>query len=129
MTLALTNAKGKPDTHLAALNRLEQYGYLTKHRTVRLLATQRNTQLAERVATTVNANVQQQLLDHPYYDGIRFMIDVAVGEGGEIPLIDGGAFDWLRKLCSNNKLSMVASAMGSQLIAYLLRPNVDRVPS
>ena len=57
------------------------------------------------------------------------MIDVAVGEGGEIPLIDGGAFDWLRKLCSNNKLSMVASAMGSQLIAYLLRPNVDRVPS
>ena len=50
------------------------------------------------------------------------MIDVKMGEGREIPLIDGGAFDWLHKLCSNNKLTFVASGMGSQLIAYLLRP-------
>lgn len=110
------------NTHLSALDRLGEYGYLTKHRTVRLLATERNAQLAQRVATTVNADVHHQVLDHPYYDGIRFMIDVPIGQGGEIPLIDGGAFDWLRKLCSNNKLSFVASAMGSQLMAYLLRP-------
>lgn len=110
------------NTHLSALDRLAEYGYLTKHRAVRLLATERNAQLAQRVATTVNADVHHQVLDHPYYDGIRFMIDVPMGQGGEIPLIDGGAFDWLRKLCSNNKLSFVASAMGSQLLAYLLRP-------
>jgi hypothetical protein len=110
------------NTHLAALDRLGRHGYLTKHCSVRLLATKRNTQLAERVATAVNADVHHHVLDHPYYDGIRFMIDVPVGQGSEIPLIDGGAFDWLRKLCSNNKLSLVASGMGSQLIAYLLRP-------
>jgi hypothetical protein len=110
------------NTHLAALERLGRHGYLTQGRRVRLLATARNLQLAERVATSVNAPVHHQVLDHPYYDGIRFMIDVKVGQDGEIPLIDGGAFDWLRRLCSNNKLAFVASGMGSQLIAYLLRP-------
>jgi hypothetical protein len=53
---------------------------------------------------------------------MRFMIDVDVRQGSQIPLIDGGAFDWLRKLCSNNKLAWVAGGMGSQLIACLLRP-------
>lgn len=110
------------NTHLAALERLGRHGYLTQGRRVRLLATARNLQLAERVATNVNAPVHHQVLDHPYYDGIRFMIDVKVGQDSEIPLIDGGAFDWLRRLCSNNKLAFVASGMGSQLIAYLLRP-------
>ena len=110
------------NTHLAALQRLERHGYLTRDPKVRLLATEGNVQLAQRVATSVNAQVHHQVLDHPYYDGIRFGIDVKMGEGREIPLIDGGAFDWLHKLCSNNKLTFVASGMGSQLIAYLLRP-------
>jgi hypothetical protein len=44
-----------------------------------------------------------------------------VPEPEAIPLIDGGAFDWLRKLKSNQKLSFVASGMGSQLAAYLFR--------
>ena len=108
------------NTHLAALDRLGQHGYATQDKRVRLLATKVNAQLAERVASSVNADVRHQLLQHPYYDGIRFMIDVRVGDGREIPLIDGGAFDWMRKLCSNNKLTFVASGMGSQLIAYLL---------
>jgi hypothetical protein len=110
------------NTHLAALARLGQHGYLTKGRKVRLLATRQNTQLAERIATSIQAEVQHQDLDHNYYDGIRFMIDVQAAEDREIPLIDGGAFNWLRKLCSNNKITFVASGMGSQLIAYLLRP-------
>jgi hypothetical protein len=38
-----------------------------------------------------------------------------------MPFIDGGAFDWLRKLTSNNKLVFVASGFGSQLAAYLYR--------
>jgi hypothetical protein len=110
------------NTHLAALERLERHGYLTQDRKVRLLATAANVQLAERVAASVDAHVHHQVLSHPYYDGIRFMIDVNVGQGSDIPLIDGGAFDWLRKLCSNNKLTFVASGVGSQLIACLLRP-------
>jgi hypothetical protein len=67
------------------------------------------------------AHVQHQVLEHPYYDGIRFMIDVRAPNGAEIPLIDGGAFDWLRKLSSNNELVFVGSGMGSQVIAYLFR--------
>ena len=110
------------NTHLAALERLAEHGYQTQSARVRLLATEQNRQLAERVATSVNADVHHQELNHSYYDGIRFMIDVKVDEVSELPLIDGGAFDWLHKLCSNNKLTFVASGMGSQLIAYLLGP-------
>ena len=110
------------NTHLSALERLGQHGYLTHDRKIRLLATERNVQLAERIASSVNADVQHQPLEHRYYDGIRFMIDLRTPEGSEIPMIDGGAFDWLRKLGSNSKLTFVASGMGSQLIAYLLHP-------
>jgi len=109
------------NTHLAALERLGQHGYHTLDCKVRLLATEPNARLAEGVAKRVHAQVQHQDLQHPYYDGIRFMIDVLAPTGAALPLIDGGAFDWLRKLCSNDKLVFVASGMGSQLIAYLLR--------
>jgi hypothetical protein len=111
------------NTHIAALERLASHGYLTQMRKVRLLATERNAELARRVATSVGADVNHQPLEHPYYEGIRFMIDVGATDGGEFPLIDGGAFNWLRRLCSNNKLTFVASGMGSQLIAHLLRPS------
>lgn len=50
------------------------------------------------------------------------MIDVEMGQGSAIPLIDSGAFDWLRKLCSNNKLTFVASGLGSRLIATCCNP-------
>jgi hypothetical protein len=49
------------------------------------------------------------------------MIGARSPEGEHMPLIDGGAFDWLRKLTSNNKLVFVASGLGSQLAAYLYR--------
>jgi hypothetical protein len=52
---------------------------------------------------------------------LRFRIDVGGAANEAIPLIDGGAFDWLHKLTSNQKLSFVASGMGSQLAAYLFR--------
>lgn len=48
------------------------------------------------------------------------MINVA-GAQGSIPLIDGGAFDWVAKLAANRKLVFVASAIGSQLVARLFR--------
>jgi hypothetical protein len=49
------------------------------------------------------------------------MISARGRSGEEIPLIDGGAFDWLGKLTSNHKLIFVASALGSQLAAHLFR--------
>jgi hypothetical protein len=109
------------NTHLAALDRLARHGYPIERQAIRLLATEQNAHLAQRTATGLRAPVAHQRLDHAYYDGIRFMIDVRAPNGEVIPLIDGGAFDWLRKLCSNNRLVFVASGMGSQLIAYLFR--------
>ena len=67
------------------------------------------------------APVVFETLAHDYYDGLRFMISARAAQGEHMPLIDGGAFDWLRKLTSNNKLVFVASALGSQLAAYLYR--------
>jgi len=112
------------NTHLAALARLARNGYRLEVSGVRLLSIERNAELARRVAAGVEgASVEHELLDHPYYDGIRFMVDVRGPDGSKLPLIDGGAFDWLRKLTSNNKLVYVASGMGSQLIATLFAPD------
>lgn len=111
------------NTHLAALERLKRHGYAVEVCGVRLLSIEKNAELARRVAAGVQgASVEHQLLDHPYYDGLRFMIDVLAPDGSPLPLIDGGAFDWLRKLTSNNKLVYVASGMGSQVLAMLFRP-------
>jgi hypothetical protein len=110
------------NTHLAALSLLERNGYAVSERSVRILSIERNADLAKRVAGDVRgARVEHETLDHAYYDGIRFMIDVQVPDGTKIPLIDGGAFDWLRKLMSNRKMVFVASGMGSQLLASVFR--------
>lgn len=109
-------------THLAALNRLEQHGYAFPGRIIKILATPERTKLGERIAGTLSGTqVLFETLTHDYYDGLRFMISARCRSGEQMPLIDGGAFDWLRKLTSNNKLVFVASALGSQLAAYLFR--------
>ena len=78
--------------------------------------------LGERIASGVSGTpVVLETLAHDYYDGLRFMISARAVNGAHMPLIDGGAFDWLRKLTSNNKLVFVASGLGSQLAAYLYR--------
>jgi hypothetical protein len=113
-------------TQLAALTRLEQHGYSFGERKIKLFATERFAIHAQRVAAAIDgAVVIHAPLEHGYYDGMRFNIFVRAPSGDEIPFIDGGAFDWLRKLMSNQKMVFVASAMGSQLAAYLfngLRP-------
>jgi hypothetical protein len=38
-----------------------------------------------------------------------------------LPLVDGGAFDWVAKLGSNRRAVYVASGAGAQLIALLFR--------
>jgi len=117
------------NTQLDALTRLARHGYSVAPVHVRILATERNRQLAQAVAAGVRfAQIAHQTLEHPYYDGIRFMIDVLAPDGSAIPLIDGGAFDWLRKLTSNHKLTFVASGMGSQVVAYLFGPAGPQSP-
>lgn len=109
-------------THLAALDRLERHGYALSDRRVKVLSNPERAGLAERIAATVrNASVSRETFDHPYYDGLRFMINVRSPQGNDLFLIDGGAFDWLRKITSNRRLTFVASGMGSQLVAYLCR--------
>jgi hypothetical protein len=108
-------------THLSALNRLEQHGYGFPDRSIKILATPARRALGERIASGVGEPVVIETLTHDYYDGLRFMISARSSSGEHLPLIDGGAFDWLRKLNSNDKLVFVASALGSQLAAYLYR--------
>jgi hypothetical protein len=108
-------------TQLGALNRLEQHGYAFPDRRIKILVTSERHALAGRIASAVRGPVVIETLTHDYYDGLRFMISARSLSGEHMPLIDGGAFDWLRKLTSNNKLVFVASALGSQLAAYLYR--------
>jgi hypothetical protein len=117
-------------THLRGLDRLEQHGYRFPNRRVRLLSTEEREPLAKRIQSAIDGvPVSMERLGQRYYDGLRFMISAHTPVGDDIPLIDGGAFDWLHKLASNRKLVFVASAIGSQLAAYLYRvPAVSAVP-
>lgn len=109
-------------THIAALNRLENHGYHFPDLKLRLLATPPRMHLAERMAAAItDIPVTVTRLEHNYYDGLRFMLEVSTPPGDVIPFIDGGAFDWLRQLLANDRMVLVASAMGSQIAAYLFR--------
>jgi hypothetical protein len=109
-------------THIAALDRLEKHGYRFADRRLRLLATPERSHLAQRIAAAIpEIPAALEPLEHQYYDGLRFMLDAGTPDGNAIPLIDGGAFDWLRQLTANNRMVLVASGMGSQLAAFLFR--------
>jgi hypothetical protein len=64
-------------------------------------------------------------LDHHYYDGLRFQISARSAMGAHVPLIDGGAFDWVAKLAANRRLVFVASGMGLQLVPLLFRATTE----
>jgi hypothetical protein len=49
------------------------------------------------------------------------MLWVHAPDGSAVPLVDGGAFDWLGRLTSNRRHAYVASGMGAQLVSYLFR--------
>ncbi len=111
-------------THLQALDRLEQHGYRFANRRLRVLCSEQREPLARRIADAIEGvPVALERLEQRYYDGLRFMIGANTISGDDIPLIDGGAFDWLHQLAANRKLVFVASAIGSQLAAYLYRPS------
>jgi hypothetical protein len=110
------------ELHLSALARLEQHGYAFGKREVTLLTTAENESLGSRIADAVQgAPVSMGSLEHAYYDGLRFRIDVGRSADETLPLIDGGAFNWLHALTANHKMSFVASGMGAQLAACLFR--------
>jgi hypothetical protein len=108
---------------LNALDRLEGAGLAFPERRITVLATPERAALGDRVAATfTSAAVERGTLEHPYYSGgLRFQITARSREGSGIPLIDGGAFDWVATLTSNRRAVYVASAIGSQIAPLLFR--------
>ena len=75
--------------------------------------------MGDRVGGLLNAVVVRGPLNHAYYSaGLRYQIRVTAPDGAEVPLIDGGAFDWLARLAANRRAVYFASGTGSQLIAW-----------
>jgi hypothetical protein len=110
------------NTMLAALERLERHGYAFGARHVTLLATPKRAPLADRIAERLTANVKRDALDHPYYSaGLRYQLWVTAQDGIQLPLVDGGAFEWLQTLTSNQRAVYVASGLGAQLIPLQFR--------
>jgi hypothetical protein len=118
---------------LAALDRAAAHGFKVGARRVVLLATAERAAVATRVADALkpcSLPISHELLTHAYYSGgIRYQIWIAPppsaadnGESAELPLADGGVFDWLTKLSSNRRAVFVASGAGTQLLATRFAP-------
>ena len=108
----------------AGLDRLEQHGYAFGDRRVDVLATPERAALGDRVAAALGGIVAtgRKPLAHAYYSGgLRFMYWVTTRDGAELPLADGGTFDWLARLLSNRRAVYVASGLGAQLAAVQCR--------
>lgn len=109
-------------THLAALDRLEGDFYSFPDRRLTILATPERTGAADRLASAVRGPVVVRgTLEHAYYDGLRFTLTAGADDGSGFPLVDGGAFTWLGRLTSNQRLAFVASGFGTQMAAARFR--------
>jgi hypothetical protein len=103
-----------------ALDRLEADGYAFGARRVDVFARPDRAHVADRVAAAVGG--QRGVLEHPYYSaGLRYMLWVTAPDGTELPIGDGGAFDWLATLTGSPSHVYMASGLGSQLAAYAFR--------
>jgi hypothetical protein len=111
-------------TMLHSLDQLEQHGFAFPDRRITVLATEEYATLGDRVVARIGpAASTRTLLEHPYYNrSLRFQIAARSIDGTEIPLADGGAFDWVARLTSNRRAVYVASGLGSQLLPVLFRP-------
>ena len=106
-------------TMLGALDRLEQHGYAFGARRVEILTTPERQGIGDRIGESLAIAVARKPLDHAYYSaGLRYQIWVTAPDGSELPLIDGGAFDWLTRLAANRRAVYIASGAGAQLIAW-----------
>jgi hypothetical protein len=107
---------------LHGLDRLEQHGFAFPDRRISVLATDQCSALGDRIVEMLGRPATRAVLDHPYYNkGLRFQVAARSNDGTEIPLIDGGAFDWLTRLTSNRRAVYVASGLGSQLVPLMFR--------
>jgi hypothetical protein len=108
---------------LDTLDRLEKHGFAFPERRITLLSTEDRIALGDRIVAALGgAAVARAVLEQPYYNqGLRFQIAARSNEGTEIPLIDGGGFDWVAKLTSNRRAVYVASGLGSQLVPLMFR--------
>jgi len=105
-----------------ALERLERHGFAFPEKRITVLASETKAALGDRIAEKVGRpRIARGVLDHQYYDGLRFQIAARSTDGVDVPLIDGGAFDWVARLASNNKAVFVATGAGSQLVPLLFR--------
>jgi hypothetical protein len=109
-------------TMLGALDRLERHGYGFGARSVDILATPERAPLGDRIAETLGAVAARKPLEHAYYSGgLRYTLWATAPGGEKVPLVDGGAFDWVAKLTSNRRAVYVATGVGAQLIAFRFR--------
>ena len=108
----------------AGLDRLEGHGYAFGARRVDVLATPARAALGDRIAAALGVGLatERKVLEHAYYSGgLRYMYWVTSPDGAEVPLGDGGTFDWLARLLSNRRAVYVASGLGAQLVAARFR--------
>ncbi len=106
---------------LAGFERLEQAGYALGRRRVEVLSSPERRGIGDRLAQLLEAD--HGPLEHPYYSGgLRYRIWVTVPGDEELPLADGGTFDWLQQLASNRRAVFVGSGLGSQLTALRCGP-------
>jgi hypothetical protein len=108
---------------LNALDRLEQHGFAFPGRRITVFATEAKAELGDRIVAMLGQPaVARARLEHAYYNGgLRFQVAAQSGNGVEMPLVDGGAFDWVAKLTSNRRAVYVASGLGSQLVPLMFR--------
>ncbi len=109
-------------TMLGALDRLEQHGFAFGARRVEVLTTAKLEKVGALVTERLGDIATQKPLAHPYYSGgLRYQLWVTAPDGAQVPLVDGGVFDWLAQLGSNRRAVYVATGTGAQLIALRFR--------
>jgi hypothetical protein len=104
-------------TMLRALERLERHGYSFGVPRATILTTSERTAVGDRIAARLDVETDRKPLEHAYYSGgLRYQIWVTAPDGAEVPLVDGGTFDWLTKLAANRRAVFIATGAGAQLI-------------
>ena len=87
-----------------------------------ILTTPERQGIGDRIGESLAVSVARKPLEHAYYSaGLRYQIWVTAPDGGELPLVDGGAFDWLTRLAADRRAVYVATGVGAQLIAWRFR--------
>ena len=117
-------------TMLHGLDQLEKHGFAFPDRRITVLATEECSALGDRIVAMLGQPAVRAALEHPYDNkGLRFQIAARSSDGTEIPLVDGGAFDWLAKLTSNRRAVYVASGLGAQLVPLMFGATEEHGPT